>query len=123
MSLTLTIRMTKVLQQPGPVLWSQPPIIKIYKETLENVDHFQYLRSILSAKATIDEETQHGLQCASVAFGHLRKRVFENNNIRSDIKLMVYTALVVPAFRYGSEIWTVYSRHFKALEQYRQCYL
>eukprot|EP00061_Rhincodon_typus_P014318 g41263.t1 len=47
----------------------------------------------------------------------LRKRVFEDNNIRSDTKFTVYRTVMVPA---SSEIWAVYSRHPKALEQYHQ---
>eukprot|EP00061_Rhincodon_typus_P002798 g18492.t1 len=65
--------------------------------------HFQNLKSVLLAKAPIDEEIQHCLQSASAAFDRLRKRVFENNNITSDTKLMVYRAVVVPTLLYGSE--------------------
>eukprot|EP00061_Rhincodon_typus_P009175 g32456.t1 len=35
---------------------------------------------------------------------------------------MVHKAVVVPILLYGSEMWTGYSRHHKALEQYHQCY-
>eukprot|EP00061_Rhincodon_typus_P013628 g40131.t1 len=61
-----------------------------------------YRRTVLSAKAALDEKIQR-LQCAGAAFNHLRKRVFEDNNIRSNTKIMVYRAVVVPAILYGSE--------------------
>eukprot|EP00061_Rhincodon_typus_P012212 g37803.t1 len=89
MVLILNICKMKVLHQPGLAFGANPLIIKVQGEALENIDHFQHLGSVLSAKAAIDEEIQH-IQCASAAFGHLRKTVFEDNSIRSNTKLMVY---------------------------------
>eukprot|EP00061_Rhincodon_typus_P017325 g45972.t1 len=94
MGLTLSIRKTKIFHKPGPALWSEPLIIRVHGEALENVGQFQYLRSVLSTKAVIDEEIQHHLPCASAAFGHLRKTEFGDNSIRSDTKLIVYRAVV-----------------------------
>eukprot|EP00061_Rhincodon_typus_P007270 g28811.t1 len=116
MDLTLNIHKMKVLHKPGIALWSKPLIIKVHGKTLEKTNHFQYLRSVLLAKPAIDEEIQIASKCASAAFSCLRKRVFEDNNIRSDTKIMVYRAVLVPALLYGSETWTAYSRHVKALE-------
>eukprot|EP00061_Rhincodon_typus_P013217 g39446.t1 len=96
MSFTLNIHKTKALHQPGLPIPQKCP------------------------DGQIDEEIQHCLKCASTAFGRLRKRVFENNKIRSNTKLMVYRDVVVPALLYGSETWTAYSRHLKELEQYHQ---
>eukprot|EP00061_Rhincodon_typus_P009691 g33366.t1 len=98
-------------------------LIKAHGEALENIDHFQELDSVLSAKATIDEEIQHCLQGASTAFSHLRKKVFEDNNIRSDTKLMVDGDVVVAAFLYDSVTWTVNSTYLNVLEQNHQCCL
>eukprot|EP00061_Rhincodon_typus_P006019 g26204.t1 len=68
-------------------------IINVHGEALQNIGYSQYLGSVLLAKAAINEEIQHHLQCASAAFSHLRKRVIKDNNIRSDIKIMVYRAV------------------------------
>ena len=54
------------------------------------------------------------------AFGHLRKRVFQDHDIRTDIKMLVYKAVVIPALLYASETWTTYRRHLKALEKFHQ---
>eukprot|EP00061_Rhincodon_typus_P016535 g44802.t1 len=123
MGLTLNIRKIKVLCQPGLALRSTPPIIKVHVKACENIDHFQYLGSVLLAKAVIDEEIRYRLQCASTAFGLLRKRVFDDNNIGSDTKIMDNKVVVVPALPYNSEMWTVYSKHLQALEQYHLCCL
>uniref|UniRef100_UPI00398EC309 tubulin-specific chaperone C isoform X1 n=1 Tax=Pristiophorus japonicus TaxID=55135 RepID=UPI00398EC309 len=55
----------------------------------------------------------------SAAFGLLRKRVFEDQALKSS-KLTVYRAVVIPALLYGSETETMYSRHLKSLEKYHQ---
>ncbi|XP_067835655.1 uncharacterized protein [Heptranchias perlo] len=74
----LNIQKTKVLSQPVPATQHRPPTIKIHGEPLDSVDHFPYLGSLLSVRADIDDEIQHRLQCASVAFGRLSNRVFED---------------------------------------------
>ncbi|KAJ8414429.1 hypothetical protein AAFF_G00052990 [Aldrovandia affinis] len=62
----------------------------------------------------------HRIGCASGAFARLRKRVFEDRDIQTKTKLLVYEAVVLPSLLYGAESWTTYSRHMKALEQYHQ---
>jgi hypothetical protein len=61
LGLTLNIKKTQVL----------------YPISLENVDHFPYLGSLLSSKADIDSEVNHRLSCASGIYARLRKRVFK----------------------------------------------
>eukprot|EP00061_Rhincodon_typus_P010121 g34165.t1 len=116
MGLTLNICKTNVFHQSGPTLRNEPPIIKVYGEASENVGHSQHLMGVLSTKSVIDEEIRHCLQCVNAVLACLRKRVFEDNNIRSDTKIVVYRAVVVPALLYASETWTVHSRNLRALE-------
>nr|XP_014353800.1 PREDICTED: uncharacterized protein LOC106706837 [Latimeria chalumnae] len=106
MGLSLNIQKTKVLHQQAPNEQSPAPVIQIHGETLENVEHFPYLGSHLSQTADIDEEIQHRLKCASAAFGRLRKWVFEDHDIRSETKVMVYQAVMIPTLLYGAEMWT-----------------
>lgn len=87
---------------------------------MENVDRFQYLGSLLSSKANIDDEIHHRLSCVSGAFSRLRKRVFENRDLLAKTKILVYKAVMLPTLLYGSEAWTTYSWHLKALEAYHQ---
>uniref|UniRef100_UPI00398F341F uncharacterized protein n=1 Tax=Pristiophorus japonicus TaxID=55135 RepID=UPI00398F341F len=47
MGLTLNICKTKVLYQPAPATQFCPPITKIHDKTLNNVNHFPYLGSLL----------------------------------------------------------------------------
>ncbi len=122
LGLAINIKKTQILHQPPPNSSTPvlPPNISIDNTSLENVDHFPYLGSLLSSKAVIDEEVHHRLSCASGAFSRLRKRVFDNRNLQPKTKILVYKAVVLPTLLYGSETWTTYSRHLKALEAYHQ---
>jgi len=50
---------------------------------------------------------------SSVCLSH---RVFYNHNLKT--KVAVYNAMCVSVLLFGCETWTLYCRHFKALEAY-----
>ena len=64
---------------------------------------FPYLGTLLSSKATIDEEVHHRLSCASKAYSKLKKRVFEDRDLPSKNKMTVYKAVLLCTLLYGSE--------------------
>lgn len=64
----------------------------------------------------MDFEINHHLSCANGAYARLRKRVYEDRDLRVDTKLLLYKAVVLPTLLYGAESWTTYSRHLRALE-------
>eukprot|EP00061_Rhincodon_typus_P015062 g42530.t1 len=82
------------------LLYNDMEVVVIKNGSATDPFPVRFLEFVLSAKAVIDEEIQHRLQCTSAAFGCLRKRVLEDNNIRSDTKVMVYRAVVVPPLSY-----------------------
>ncbi|XP_044878587.1 uncharacterized protein LOC123373623 isoform X2 [Mauremys mutica] len=116
--LTLNIGKTKVLHQPVPGQ-SSDPARKIYidKEELENVEYFAYLGSHLSQRADTDVEIQHRIRCASFGFGRLSCQVFNNHNIRTHTRLLVYKAGVIPTLLYGCETWVTHRKHLKNQHQ------
>ncbi len=116
----LNIKKTKVLHQYPPYQPAIQPNIKVDNTTLEYVDHFPYLGSIISSKADIDSEVNHRLSCASGAYARLRRRVFDDRDLSAQTKLLVYRAVILPTLLYGAESWTTYSRHLRAMEQYHQ---
>ena len=68
-SLGLSInKKTKVIHQRTPGINAGPPEIKVSGGTLEVVEHFPYLGSYLSHKATTEAEIQHRICCASKSF-------------------------------------------------------
>ena len=121
LGLSINVRKTQILYQPPPhEVIRVAPVIQIDGENLENVERFAYLGSHLSSNANIDDEIQYRLRCANSAFGKLRKRVFDDRDLRTNIKIRVYQAIVLPTLLYGSETWTTYRRNIKGLEQFHQ---
>ena len=53
-----------------------------------------------------------------MAFGRLRKSVWDRQGLNIQTKLKVYQAMVLTALLYASETWTVYSRHEKVLNRF-----
>ncbi|XP_076039478.1 uncharacterized protein LOC143024551 [Oratosquilla oratoria] len=120
LGLKLNASKTKVLYQPSPNTTPSPSSLTANGVLLENVDCFSYFGSFLSQTANIDAEVQHCISSASVAFGRLRQRVFDDHNIRKTTKIAVYKAVVIPTLLYGAETWVPYARHIKALEKFHQ---
>ena len=92
----------------------------------------EHFAGLFNQKVTIDrsiidsiprqptDEIQHRPKCAGSAFGRLRERVLQERDIRTDTKMMVYKAVVIPTLLYASETWTPYHHHLKTLEKFHQ---
>ncbi|XP_029634968.1 uncharacterized protein LOC115210504 [Octopus sinensis] len=90
LGLSINIKKTHLLYQSPPnARVYDPPSIQLEGIPLENVNHFCYLGSHLSAMVDLSDEIQHRLKCAGTAFGKLRTRVFADRDIRTETKLMV----------------------------------
>ncbi|XP_062924161.1 uncharacterized protein LOC134356870 [Mobula hypostoma] len=119
--LAINSRKTQIIYQPSPIETNRiEPSFQLGEKTLENVDYFLYLGSHLSSNVDLNDEIQHRLKCAGTAFGCLRTRVLHDHDIRTDTKMLVYKAVVIPTLLYASETWTTYRRHLKALEKFHQ---
>ena len=121
LGLKINATKTQVIFQPAPKdNIKVPPAIKIGEVTLKNVDSFPYLGSLISTNADIDADVKHRIQQAAAAFGKLRKRVFQDSDIRLETKIKVYKAIIITTLLYASETWTTYRKHVKLLEKFNQ---
>ena len=121
LGLKINTKKTEVIFQPAPDDNTRtPPNIILRDNVLKNVETFSYLGSIVSIHADIDAEIDQRLQKAAAAFGKLRKRVFEDPDIRTTTKIKVYRAIVLTSLLYASETWTTYRKHLKKLERFHQ---
>ena len=109
--LTISTSKTEVMHQPAPGMPYNKPSILVKGKQLEVVDKFVYLGSTLSRAVNIDEEVTARIAKASSAFGRLKGNVWERRGIKTSTKIKVYHAVVLTTLLYGSESWTVYSRH------------
>ena len=116
--LTISTSKTEVMHQPAPGMPYNEPSILVKGKRLEVVDKFVYLGSTLSRAVNIDEEVTARIAKASSAFGRLKGNVWERRGIKTSTKLKVYRAVVLTTLLYGSESWTVYSRHARQLNHF-----
>jgi len=94
------------------------PSFSIGGNLLNNVQQFTYLGSILSSDCDVTTEIQHRIKMAPAALCRLTRRVLFNHNVTVSSKVAVYDAMCVSVLLYGSEAWTLYRRHVKALEAF-----
>ena len=121
LELTINLKKTRIVYQPSPIETDRiEPTLQLGATTLENVDYFPYLGSHLSSNVDLNDEIQHRLRCAGIAFGSIRTRVFQDRDIRTDTKVLIYKAVVIPTLLYASETWTTYRHHLKTLEKFHQ---
>ena len=116
--LTISIKKTEVMFQPAPGEPYIEPVITINGQKLEVTKKFPYLGSVMSDSATIDDEINLRVSRASSSFGRLREKVWKRRGLSFETKLQVYRAVVLPSLLYGSESWTVYSRHLQKLQSF-----
>ena len=116
--LTISTTKTEVMHQPAPGMTYTEPSISVNGQVLKAVDKFTYLGSTLSRAVHIDEEINSRIAKASSAFGRLRNNVWERRGISLSTKLKVYRAVILTVLLYGSESWTVYSRHARQLNRF-----
>ena len=82
---------------------------------IQCVEHFSYLRSVVSSNGRIEAEVDHRIAKASKAFGALKRAVFKDQNLTVTTKQKVYEACVLSVLLYGSECWTPLRRHLNRL--------
>ncbi len=67
--LTISLKKTEVIYQPAPRGSYTPPQICIDGTSLNAVDHFTYLGSVISNDATVNKDLDNRLSKASSSFG------------------------------------------------------
>ena len=92
--------------------------IGIWDASIEHVDQFPYLGSLVSSNGKIDAEIEKRIVNAFRAFGVLRQAVFRNAHLSVATKQKVYQASVLSVLLYGGESWTPLKRHLKKLNSF-----
>ena len=117
---TISLKKTEALHQPPPGGVYSPPQINIEGTSLNSVEHFTYLGSVISNDATVNKDLDNRLARASSAFGRMHKRVWQNHSLRLSTKIQVYRPVVVPTLLYGCATWVLYRKQIRLLERFHQ---
>ena len=112
--LTISLRKTNIMAQNVRTA----PEIVIGDHTLDVVDRFTYLGSIISSDLSLDADLNSRIGKASTAMSRLTKRVWENKMLTTNTKIKVYQACVLSILLYGSETWTLYEYQVRRLHSF-----
>ena len=77
---------------------------------LEQARETAYLGMRLSENGRMESELERRIGGAATVLGALRKMVFGNRELSSEVKMTVYNAVVVPTLVYGCETWVLKDR-------------
>ena len=116
--LTVSISKTKHIAAGRETTTPDITPLQVNGGTIDIVDEFQYLGSVIAASGRIDSEVERRIAQASRAFGALRKAVFLDKNLNLKSKKAIYQACVLTVLLYGSECWTPLRRHLKKLNSF-----
>ena len=97
--------------------------INVDETALNPVKEFTYLGSIIASDGHIEAELQNRMSKASISFGRLRERLWNNHNVSIRVKRKIYLAIILFTLLYGTETWTVYRRHIKNLHTFMMRHL
>ena len=106
-SLKINIKKTEVMFQPNYTTTMEEDIT-VDETTLNPVQEFTYLGSIIAIYGHIEAEQQKRMSKASMSFGRLRERLWNNHNVSIIVKRKSYRAIILSILLYGAETWTVF---------------
>ena len=86
--------------------------------SIEVVQEFPYLGSIIESSGKMDVDVGRRIAQASKAFGALRKSVFLDKTLSLCTKRKVYNACVLSVLLYGAECWTPLCKHEKKMNTF-----
>jgi len=98
---------------------SSPQPIAVVQETIEYVERFTYLGSVISSDGDVEADINTPLAKAAAVFRRL-DNVCRSSTLSLKIKLDVYTSLIVSTAIYASETWKSTGRICQQLDVFRQ---
>ena len=121
--LKINTKKTEVLCQPKYTRTREQDIMVDGNKLMNSALEFTYLGSTISSDGCIDYEIQRRMAKASVSFGRLRQRLWNNHHVPMRVKGKIYRASVLSTLLYGAEAWTVYRRQVKKLHAFMMRHL
>lgn len=87
--------------------------------SIEVVQRFTYLGSIISSDGSLLSELQARISKASSAMGRLNRHLWRKPNISRTTKLRIFNALVGSVMLYGAETWQASAATLKAIDVFQ----
>ena len=117
--LTVNIPKTKLMAVGREVTEAdRAPLHLDDNNTVESVNEFPYLGSLIEASGRMDSDVANRISQASKAFGALRRSVFEDKELTLQTKRKIYRGCVLSVLLYASECWIPLRKHKKKLDSF-----
>lgn len=101
----------------------RPPSIVLNGSVLEVVDHFCYPGSTTTSTLSNDKELDTRIGRASTSFGKLYSRVWNNEKLTINTKVLVYQTCILSVLLYSLETLTMYAKQERRLNAFHMRFL
>ena len=92
--------------------------INVDETKLNPMKELMYLGSIIASDGHIEAELQKRVSKASMSFGRLRERLWNNHNVSIRVKGKINRAIILSTLLCRAKTGTVYRRHMKKLQAF-----
>ncbi|KAI8519361.1 hypothetical protein Bbelb_026180 [Branchiostoma belcheri] len=110
---TISVKKTVAFSTNAP-----PPHIVINESTLDTVEDFRYLGSVVSSPGNLNREVDSRIGQAANLFGKLKSRAWDNKYLTVHTKVRIYRTCVLSALLYGSEAWASHAHVERKLNSF-----
>ena len=118
--LSVSFTKTKVMADGRETTEEDESPLSVGSEMVQNVKEFPYLGSVVASSGILGSEIDRRISQASKAFGALKRAVFQDHNLTTHTKHLVYNACVLSVL-YGSESWIPLRKHLKMDAFHNRC--
>ena len=117
MGLTISTRKTKIMAVAQDQKQSPRQIqLQLAAETVDVVEEFEYLGSIVMSDCELDREINVRIRKASSSFRNLCRILWYQQKIKMSTKMRMFKAAILPTLLCGSETWAPLAKRMKRLQ-------
>ena len=89
-------------------------VCNIYSNSIERVEEFKYLGTMLTNKNSIQEEIKSRLKLGNACY-YLVQNLFSSSLLCKKLKIKIYRTIILPVVLYGYETWSLTLRDERRL--------
>ena len=110
---------TKVMVFQQKVSGRTSDEIKAEGKTIETVEKFKYLRSVISANGNVDDGINKKIGKTTASFKKMNK-IWSSTTIYTRFKIKLYHSIILPCLLYTTELWKMTVKLEKKLNAFHQ---
>lgn len=85
--------------------------IKWKDQTLEQVNSYKYLGTIINDDGKLDEEINNRIRKANQVYYNLNNTIIGKREVNKKTKMQIYKTVYLPVLLYGAETWAMMDKH------------